>query len=166
MASAQNDPVPQENTPEITIRDLLSYKMNVVANAMSGGAAIRYRKQHNVSLGEWRALALIAASASLSLNALARAANLDKGQMSRVISMLVARGLVERQSGTQKGRMVKLELTPHGQEVYRGLIEAANDRNKAFLAALTPHENAALHSALDKLFAVARDLARRADEAL
>ena len=44
-----------------TIRDLISYQLARTASLMSRGAALRYRREFDVSLGEWRALALLAA---------------------------------------------------------------------------------------------------------
>ena len=80
----------------LTIRDLLSYRLHVVANLLSRGAAMRYRREFGVSLWEWRTIALLGAQAPLSLNELAAAAGLDKSQMSRVVAGLVERGLVAR----------------------------------------------------------------------
>lgn len=148
------------NAQPLTIQDLLSYKIIAVANAMSAGSAMRLRHEFDVSLGEWRVLGLIASSASHSLNGLARAANLDKGQMSRVISALVERGLVTRQTPAKKGLTVHLTLTPRGKRLYARLIGVAGERNDRFVACLTPGERAALHTALPKLFAVAREYLR------
>lgn len=148
------------NAQPLTIQDLLSYKIIAVANAMSAGSAMRLRSEFDVSLGEWRVLGLIAASASHSLNGLARAAGLDKGQMSRVISTLVERGLVTRQLPAKKGLTVHLTLTPRGKRLYVRLIGVAGERNDRFVASLTPGERAAMHTALPKLFAAAREYVR------
>jgi len=80
----------------LTIRDLLSYRLHVVANLLSRGAAMRYRREFGVSLWEWRTVALLGAQAPRSLNDLAAAAGLDKSQMSRVVAGLVERGIVAR----------------------------------------------------------------------
>ena len=78
---------------EPTIRQLLSYRLHVVANLLSRGAEMRYRREHDVSLWEWRTVALLGADAPQSLATLARAAGVDKAQMSRVVSGLAARGV-------------------------------------------------------------------------
>jgi DNA-binding MarR family transcriptional regulator len=146
----------------ITLQELLSYKIIAVANAMSTGSALRLRNEFDMSLGEWRALALIASSASHSLNGLARAASLDKGQMSRVTSSLVERGLVTRESGARKGIVVPLALTPRGRELYAELIGIAAERNDRFTACLTAQERTVLQTVLAKLFATAREYVRSA----
>lgn len=144
----------------ITLQGLLSYKIIAVANAISAGSAVRLRSEFEMSLGEWRALALIAASSAQSLNGLARAANLDKGQMSRVISSLVARGFVTRESGARKGVVVPLSLTPRGRKLYAELMAISAERNERFAECLTVEEQAVLQSALAKLFATAREYVR------
>lgn len=155
----------QRNAQPLTIQDLLSYRIIAVANAMSAGSGLRLRREFDVSLGEWRVLGLIASSASHSLNGLARAANLDKGQMSRVISALVERGLVTRQTPAKRGLTVHLTLTPRGKRLYARLIGVAGERNDRFVACLTPDERAAMHTALPKLFAAAREYVRAAEPA-
>ena len=79
------------------IQDLLSYKLHRVANLLSRGAELRYRREFGVSLWEWRSIALLGAvTEPLSLNHLAHAAGIHKSQMSRVVSGLTDRKLVLR----------------------------------------------------------------------
>jgi DNA-binding MarR family transcriptional regulator len=142
----------------VPISGLLSYRLSRTSSAMSRSAALRYRREFDVSLGEWRAIALIAADPTLTLNRLARRAGLDKAQMSRVVSRLTERGLVNRTAGS--GRSSQLALTEAGTGVYRGLITAANERDEEFLEILSAEEAAILRRALDKL----ADLALRVEE--
>src|SRR5262245_46915602 len=93
-----------------TIKDLVSYRLHTVANLLSRGAAMRYRREFGVSLWEWRTIALLGAEAPQSLNALARAAGLDKSQMSRVVAGLIERGIVSRDADERDGRGVQLSL--------------------------------------------------------
>ena len=82
---------------------------------------------------------------------LARAAGLDKAQMSRVVSSLIERGLVMREMSPDGGRAVALSLTLSGRKIYSGLIAEATERDRAFRAALEPGELAVLEAALEKL---------------
>lgn len=148
------DPVP--------ISELLSYRLSRTSSAMSRSAALRYRREFDVSLGEWRAIALIASDPTLTLNRLARRAGLDKAQMSRVVSRLTERGLVNRTAGS--GRTSQLALTEDGTRVYRGLIAAANERDAAFLEILSADEADTLLRALDKLADLALAVEQRERE--
>lgn len=133
----------------VTIKELLSYRISRVANAMSRSAALRYRREFGVSLSEWRIIALLGSDAPLTVNRLARLAALDKAQMSRTVASLSDRGLIFRRLGP--GRTTVLTLTDNGLRLYDGLITAANERDRAFLACLTATERRALDSALEKL---------------
>lgn len=146
----------QPNGPGI--RDLLSYRLSRTANLMSRGAALRYRREFDVSLGEWRALALLADTGKQSLMQLSRAAGLDKAQMSRVVKSLTEHGLVVRDLSSQGGRAVELNLTRRGQQTYAGLIAAAAERDRALRAVLTDAEQTTLDAMLSKLAAAARGL--------
>ena len=144
------------------IADLLSYRVHMVANLLSRGAELRYRREFGVSLWEWRTIALLgAADEALSLGHLAHAAGIDKSQMSRVVSGLAARRLVLRAIDANDARGVQLTLTRAGLKLYDGLIRAAADRNDAFLDCLSAKERAAFDAALAKLSARAREFIER-----
>ena len=165
----RTEPMPRPSTitaaaaaDELTIKTLLSYRMHRVVNQMSRSAAARYRAGFDVTLAEWRTIALLGVDAPLSLNELAREAGLDKGQISRVISGLSDRGLVLRELASEGGRTVRLTLTRQGQALYRNLMAAAAERNAAFLACLSDEERLHLDSALNKLATLARALRQAA----
>ena len=144
------------------IRDLLSYRLHTVANLLSRGAELRYRREFGVSLWEWRSIALLGASAKpSSLNELARAAGVDKSQMSRVVSGLAKRGIVLREADAIDGRGVRLALSKPGRKLYLGLIRAAADRDTAFRNCLSLKEKRVFDQALTKLAYQAREFIHR-----
>jgi len=149
-----------EPGPGMTIKDLLSYRIHRLANALSQGAARRYRAEFNVSLMEWRVLALLGDFAPMTLKDLARQSGLDKSLASRAVSGLVSRGLVTRSAGREDAREVSLRLSATGRRTFEGLMEAARARDQAFLGALGEAERTALDEAIAKLTLVARQQAR------
>jgi len=141
------------------IRDLLSYQVHMVANLLSRGAELRYRREFGVSLWEWRTIALLGASEeALSLGHLARAAGIDKSQMSRVVSGLAKRRVVLREAHPGDGRGVHLTLTRTGRKLYDGLIRAAAQRDSALRNCLSASEKDVLERVLAKLAGQAREL--------
>ena len=146
-------------TDATVIRDLLSYRLHTVANLLSRGAELRYRREFGVSLWEWRSIALLGgAEGSLSLNDLARSAGVHKSQMSRVVSGLTRRKLVLRAAN---GREVALTLTRPGRRLYEGLINAAAERDQAFNRCLSKTEKVVLERCLSKLAGQARELIQK-----
>jgi DNA-binding MarR family transcriptional regulator len=141
------------------IRELISYRLHTVANLLSRGAELRYRREFGVSLWEWRTIALLGAvTEPLSLNHLAHAAGIHKSQMSRVVSGLTGRKLVLRAAN---GREVALTLTKSGRRLYEGLINAAAERDQAFNDCLSKNEKQVLERCLSKLAGQARELIRK-----
>ncbi len=141
------------------IQQLLSYRVHVVANLLSRGAELRYRREFGVSLWEWRSIALLgAADEPLSLGHLAHAAGIDKSQMSRVVSGLAKRRIVLRAAHPGDGRGVRLTLTRAGLKLYDGLIRAAAQRDAAFRNCLSASEKSIFEKALAKLAGQARAL--------
>jgi DNA-binding MarR family transcriptional regulator len=140
------------------IRDLLSYRVHMVANLLSRGAELRYRREFRVSLWEWRSVALLGAAEPQSLGDLARAAGIDKSQMSRVVSGLAKRKLVMRDANDADGRGVHLRLSKSGRKLYEGLIRAAAERDAAIRNCLSANEKTVFERALAKLAGQAREL--------
>jgi DNA-binding MarR family transcriptional regulator len=139
------------------IRDLLSYRLHVVANLLSRGAELRYRREFGVSLWEWRTIALLGAvTEPLSLSHLAHAAGIHKSQMSRVVSGLARSKLLLRAAVADDGRGVRLTLRKSGRNVYGGLIGAAAERARLFRNCLSQQETQVFEAALSKLAGQAR----------
>lgn len=158
MKAAAKTLAAPRSAPRAEIRDLISFRIHAVANLLSRGAALRYRREFGVSLMEWRSIALLGAHQPLSLNELARHAGLAKSQMSRVVAGLTERGLVLRGLDAADARGVRLSLTRAGLTLYEGLIAAANERNQAFASVLTRTEQAQLDAMLTRLAHKAREL--------
>jgi DNA-binding MarR family transcriptional regulator len=146
------------------IQDLISYRVHKVANLLSRSAELRYRREFGVSLWEWRSIALLGAAEPQSLVHLARAAGIDKGQMSRVVSGLARRKLVMRDANVEDGRGVHLRLSKSGRKLYAGLIGAAVERDQAFRDCLSAREKDVFERILGKLAGRARELMQREKE--
>ncbi|WP_417224281.1 MarR family winged helix-turn-helix transcriptional regulator [Achromobacter spanius] len=99
----------------------------------------------------WRILALLGAPPDMSLNAVAREANIDKSQASRTVSDLIERGLIKRSADAQDARGVSLDLTRAGKKLYQEVFPAAIERNEEMLAVLSEDEREVLERALDKM---------------
>jgi len=96
-----------------------------------------------------------------SLNELARAAGMDKSQMSRVVAGLTGKRIVVREVDASDGRGIRLSLTAKGTNLYRKLIQAAAERNDAFIGCLTAKERVALDAIMAKLAHEARGFIQR-----
>lgn len=129
-------------------RALLAYQINSTSEALRRGAALRLRREHDVSLMEWRTLALIEHLQPVRLRDLAADFGADKAQISRIVTALVDRGLVVRRARAGDARSAQLELTEPGRVKTVALARSAQERDRAFRACLKPAE---LEQLLDML---------------
>ncbi|MGE0311886.1 MAG: MarR family winged helix-turn-helix transcriptional regulator [Lautropia sp.] len=126
-----------------------------LASLIRKSASILYRHELDLLPAQWRALALIGDDRPLSLRALGDLMATDKGQTSRTVADLVARGWVR---SDPNGRHVDLSLTPDGRALHRRLTVLSHRRNAALLAGLPARDIEALFRCLDVMTVNARQL--------
>lgn len=137
---------------------LLSYQINSTADAVRRGGVMRLRRLHDVSLMEWRTLALIDHLQPVRLRDLATEAAADKAQVSRIVSALVARGLVQRQSPGRDTRSAHLALTSSGRAKLAGLLRSVEQFDRSVAVALQSAEAELLLSLLARVRTQALEL--------
>jgi DNA-binding MarR family transcriptional regulator len=135
------------------LKALFSYRLNRLAFVSSRLAAVVNESRYNMGPRDWRIIALLAAQAPMSLNALARESNVDKSQASRTVADLIERKLIKRSADALDGRGVSLDLTAAGRAFYKKVFPTAVDRNEELLSVLSEHERDVVEVALDKLTA-------------
>ena len=89
--------------------------------------------------------------AEMSLRELTDQTQMDKGQISRVVSQMETQGLIVRKADDNDARRLNLTLTPAGSNLYKRTIGVSEERQREILSILTPEELAALRSTLEKL---------------
>ena len=87
--------------------------------------------------------------------AVARAANLTKVEVSRVVARLISAQLVSSKTSSQDGRVRLLRLTRKGAAALTAITSKSADIQHELLDVLVPREAAVLLAALGKLQATA-----------
>ncbi|WMD18488.1 MarR family winged helix-turn-helix transcriptional regulator [Achromobacter seleniivolatilans] len=129
----------------------LTYRLHVVNKITDRDTNRAYLSDCDIPLGEARCLAAIGRYAPLSVNDLARTANLNKGQASRSAQALVDRGLVEKTLSASDGRGVVLTPTASGLTQYQRIIDLIARRNDEIFACLSADEQRLFGNMLDRL---------------
>ncbi len=140
------------------IKDLVSYRLHVLANLSARWAEARYQERFGLKLLEWRAIALLGGYPLQSLNELARGAGLEKSYASRTVAGLIGRKLVASAPDDRDGRGKLFALTRTGKALYRRVFDDAIARSDAWLSVLTREERTALMDMLARLTEQARAL--------
>ncbi|WP_119157836.1 MarR family winged helix-turn-helix transcriptional regulator [Caldimonas tepidiphila] len=117
---------------------------------------VAYLERAGMPLSEGRCLAAVGAFSPLSVNELARQANLNKGQASRAAQSLVDQGLVRKETSATDGRGVVLTLTTAGEQAWRRVMTVIELRNEEIVACLNASEREQLDRLLDRLLAHAQ----------
>lgn len=129
----------------------LPYRLSVVTNKVSRAFARRYSEEFGLSIPEWRVLAVLGAFAPLSSNGICERTAMDKAKVSRAVSLLVGKGLVERAPEPADRRLVRLRHSTAGARVYRAIVPRAQALEAEITADLTAEERALLERLLAKL---------------
>ncbi|HLJ52926.1 MAG TPA: MarR family winged helix-turn-helix transcriptional regulator [Rhizomicrobium sp.] len=139
----------------------IPYRLSVLTNRVSSAIARQYSDRFELSIPEWRAMAVLGGTSGLSAREVAERTAMDKVQVSRAIESLMRAGRVQRAADASDGRVMRLSLTPKGRAIYEDVVPLALHLEEVFLSALAPQERRTLESLLDKLSRQARLLASR-----
>ncbi len=146
----QPAPAHAEHAP-LQLEHFLPYRLSIVSNTISQLIADDYQRRYDISMTEWRVMAVLARFEGLSAREVAERTAMDKVAVSRALARLVAAGRVNR--GTHDGdkRRSVLSLTETGWTMHDEVAPMARARERDVLARLDAEEQAWLNRILDKL---------------
>jgi DNA-binding MarR family transcriptional regulator len=146
-----------QDTPAFgDLRDLVSFQLRQLSNIYTKGSSSAYERSFNLTMNEWRCIALLHGKRGMSMNRLAEHAQFDRGLASRTVRGLEERGLLAREADATDGRGVVITLTKQGRELVSQVFPIAEERNTRLLSCLTRAERELLPGILDKLTHQAR----------
>lgn len=145
-------------TPALALDAFLPYRLNVLAALTSEGLARLYSERFGVGIPEWRVLAALGESGSMTGGAVGAHSHMHKTKVSRAVASLAGAGLVRREASRVDLREVVLSLTPEGARVYGAIVPLALDYERRLVEGLTPQGREAIEAALSVLTARSRSL--------
>lgn len=135
----------------LKLDDFLPYRLSVLSNQVSQGIAKTYATTHDLSVTEWRILAILGLHDGLSATEVAERSAMDKVAISRAVKRLIASHRLARKIDQQDGRARTLWLTDEGRRVYEAIAPAAMAYEKALKAVLSKEEQKLLNDMIDRL---------------
>ena len=150
-------PTPRKHTPPgiqhapLELEHFLPYRLSILSNTISQGIADDYQKRYDLSLTEWRVMAVLARFAGLSAREVAERTAMDKVAVSRALARLVEAGRVSRHMHNLDKRRSVLDLTESGWAIHDVVAPMARAGERAVLDKLTEEERTWLVRILDKL---------------
>ncbi len=140
--------------PALKLDGFLPYRLSVLSNAVSRKIAKIYEQEFELSIWQWRIIAVLGERADLTSTEVAQRTLMDKPTVSRAAASLIERGILERQIDSDDRRRAPMRLTDEGQAIYAAVIPRALESERELLDALSSAEIATLHGLLSRLSTV------------
>jgi DNA-binding MarR family transcriptional regulator len=150
-------PTPRKATPPgvqhapLELEHFLPYRLSILSNTISQGIADDYQKRYDLSMTEWRVMAVLARYEGLSARQVADRTAMDKVAVSRALARLVEAGRVSRHMDDNDKRRSVLDLTEEGWAIHEVVAPMARAREQEVLQKLSEEERHWLVRILDKL---------------
>ena len=148
-------PATAEHAP-LQLEHFLPYRLSILSNTISQAIADDYQRRYDISVTEWRVMAVLARFDGLSAREVAERTAMDKVAVSRALARLVEAGRVHRSIHDDDKRRSVLSLTEAGWTMHDEVAPMARAREREVLAKLDAEERALLERILDKLQPVTR----------
>jgi DNA-binding MarR family transcriptional regulator len=156
----------------LNVEDFLSFRVTRLSNALRTSITKRYLAEFDLSLPEWRLLALVARFAPMRFSEVTSRSRMDKGQVSRTLRAMAKRGLTKMKTLRSRGGSaevlaapVMVSITSKGRKLYRAILPVARKRQAEMLMTLSVRDRLELYTIVDKLFATLGQQPTESDEA-
>ncbi|WP_119420270.1 MarR family winged helix-turn-helix transcriptional regulator [Desertibaculum subflavum] len=151
-------PTTDDDAAPLQLERFLPYRLAVLTNLVSSKLAAAYARQFNLTVAEWRIIAIVGRFPNTTASEIAERGALDKVAVSRAIASLVATGRLVRVIDPADRRRARLAMSTAGYNVYRKIVPLARDYERQLLATLAPEDLQALDRLLESLTARVRQL--------
>ncbi|GAB5380225.1 MAG: MarR family transcriptional regulator [Aliiglaciecola sp.] len=142
----------------LTLERFLPYRLSILSNKVSGIVAETYRDKFALSITEWRIMAVLGEYPGISADEISLKTQLEKSILSRAISKLLKRNLIEREIAADDRRRSEIRLSKTGKTVYQEIVPLSYHYEQQLLACLNEHEQNQFSDLIDRLYAHAEQM--------
>ena len=130
----------------------MPFRLNRLAAEVSSALSSEYRERYGLDIPEWRVLATLGfRNEPCSAQYIAHCTRTHKSTISRAVTALMTRQLVERVENEDDRREFQLRMTRKGQALYQKLIPRLLRREQEILSCLTAQERKDFARVLGKI---------------
>ena len=137
----------------LQLDDFLPYLINRVGVALVARFTERALARHRVTIDMWRVLAALSDDGSQRQVDLAGMTSIEASTISRLVTRLVHRELVNRSRSRTNGREVVVELTARGKALVNQLIPVALAVESSAIGAVGAKDLARIKQVLNSMYA-------------
>jgi DNA-binding MarR family transcriptional regulator len=135
----------------LELERFLPYRLSILSNTVSQAIAREYQQRFDLSVTEWRVMAVLARFDTLSAREVAQRTAMDKVAVSRALAGLVGSGRVIRRMHAGDKRQSVLRLSASGWKIHDAVAPLARAQERKLLARLNVEEQTWLDLILNKL---------------
>jgi len=143
---------------ELILEEFLPYRLSILAHTVSGTVASVYNKRFNLSIPEWRVIAILGRFPGLSAVEVAERTLLDKVAVSRAVTKLIKNGRIDRQFADADRRRSILNLSEEGRRVHDEIAPLALQFERDLLQGVSADEAQEFNRLVDQLLDRARQI--------
>ncbi|WP_313916745.1 MarR family winged helix-turn-helix transcriptional regulator [Tahibacter sp.] len=142
----------------LELEKFLPYRLSVLSNTVSQAIAREYEDRFQLSITEWRVVAVLGRYDGLSAREVAERTAMDKVAVSRAVAELMKDRRVKRSTADHDKRQSVLSLTAKGRKAYSEVAPLALAHERRLLAHLDAEERESLGRIIEKLLAAEKAL--------
>lgn len=142
----------------LRLDEFLPYRLSFTSNLVSETIAATYRSEFDLTIPEWRLIAVAAEGEGFTQRAIVERTRMDKVTVSRAAKALVERGLLGRQAREDDRRSHALVLTAEGRALHRRIGAEARAIERAIFGRFGAGELAAFEAMLRRVDAAALEM--------
>lgn len=154
------DNTPHETEPYAHLASFVTFRLARVQNRLNSQAIATLALHSDLTLTEWRMVAMIEMLPETTAAEISRQTDIDKGQVSRAIKSLRGRGLVETVGNAKDQREQRLSLTVEGQRTHDRIVKIMRKRQTLLTENISDTELALFYDVLERLENRAKDVVR------
>jgi DNA-binding MarR family transcriptional regulator len=138
---------------ELHLENFLPYRLAVLSNTVSTTVARAYDKRFNVSIPEWRVIAVLGRFPGLSAVEVAGRTLMDKVAVSRAVTKLIKNGRIDRDFADTDKRRSILNLSEDGKQLHDEIAQLALEFERDLLQGFSTEEMENLNGIMERLLA-------------
>lgn len=141
---------------ELILEDFLPYRLAILSHAVSTSIARAYDQRFDLSIPEWRVIAIVGRFPGLSAVEVAKRTMMDKVAVSRAVTKLIKSGRIDREFADADKRRSILNLSAEGRKVHDDIAPLALKIEEDLLHGFNEDEVKALNAAIERLLVQTR----------
>jgi DNA-binding MarR family transcriptional regulator len=145
----------QENVSQKRRLDLFKFvpfRLNRLAAEVAAALSVEYQARYGLDIPEWRVLATLGfRNDACSAQYISHCTRTHKSTISRAVTALMERQIVERVENADDRREFRLQLTRRGKTLYEELIPRLLRKEQEILSCLTAQERKDFAALLGKI---------------